>query len=119
MWTPRNMKLASHSASVPLIWMWLCLSEVHNELFGLLGAEGKVAVSPPCHKVPNLLTVGQLIIVVDEAIHPCFFCKLDIDIGTMYSDSLDALPHPFGVLTFVVTKSFECLELFLLKTMTD
>ena len=34
--------------------------EVHNQLFGLLGVEGKIVVSTPLREVHDLLSVGHL-----------------------------------------------------------
>ena len=55
------------------------LPEVHNELFGLLGVAG----TPLC-QMPDLFSVGRLILVADEANHRCVVCELDNGIRTMY-----------------------------------
>lgn len=56
MWTPRNLKLVTHSPCVMLICMEVCVT--HSELSGFPGVEGQVVVSVPLNQVLDLLLVG-------------------------------------------------------------
>ena len=63
------------------------LPEVHDELFGLLGVECQVVISTPRHQVLNLIPVGRLIVVTDEAHHRSVVCKPDDGVGAMNSSA--------------------------------
>ena len=51
--------------------------EVHDDLLGLLCVYGQVVISAPGCQVLDLLPVGCLIVVGDEADHRCVVCKFD------------------------------------------
>src|SRR4029434_6555309 len=90
MWTPRNLKLATRSTSVPLIQIGVCappfvlLKSTMSSLV-CFSVESQVVVGTPLCQVLNLLPVGRLIVVADETNHRCVICKLYNGIRTMYS----------------------------------
>ena len=106
--TPRNLKLATRSTSVPLIQIGVCAPgppEVHNERFGLLCVESQVVVGTPLCQVLDLFSVGQLIATADEANHRCVVCKLDNGIRTMYRCAVvgeEGVEEPCGTPVFMM-----------------
>jgi len=61
----------------------LSLPEVHDHLLSLADIEGEVIALAPCCQVPDLLSVGGLIIVGDETQDGGVIRKLKDGIGAM------------------------------------
>ena len=70
MWTPRNLKLSNRSP----------FPVVHNQHLSLIDVEGEVVFPAPHCQVTDILPLGCLIIVVDQAYHRCVISKLDDDV---------------------------------------
>lgn len=64
----RNLKLETDESKIGVcVCVTFGISEVHNDLFGLLGAGGQVVIGAPCNQLLDLFHVGQLIVDADEA----------------------------------------------------
>ena len=81
MWTPWNLKLSIRSTSVPLMSMGRLFGHpfpvVHCRLLCLDYIEREVVVLAPHCQVSDLLLIGCLIIVGDQAYHACVVNKLN------------------------------------------
>ena len=80
MWIPRNLKLSTCSTTAPVDENGGVLSPpfpvVHNHLLCLDHVEGEVVLSPH-GQVSDLLPIGCLIVVGDQAYHCCIISKLN------------------------------------------
>ena len=56
---------------------------VHDQLLYLADVEGEVVVLAPQCQVSDLLPVGCLIVIGDQAYHRCVICKLNDGVGVM------------------------------------
>ena len=72
MWTPRNLNLSTCSTAAPSMRMGECSVLFfldHNHVLCLDQIEGEVVVLAPHGQVSDLLPIGCLVIVSDQAYH--------------------------------------------------
>jgi hypothetical protein len=85
MCTLRNLKLSTSSIVGLSMWMGVCyLCCLHDQLLHFVDIERGIIFLAPLHQVPNLLPVGCLIVVSNQAYHCCDVCKLDDLIGGVH-----------------------------------
>jgi hypothetical protein len=77
----RNLKLATFSTAVQLLWMGgvlpLLFPEVHDQLCCFVDIGLEVIFLAPYSQGPHLLPVDCLVIVSNQAYYCCVICKLD------------------------------------------
>ena len=85
MWTPGNLKLSTCSTTAPSIRMGECsvLLFLSNHLLCFDHVEGEVVILAPHCQVSDLLPIGCLIVVGDQAYHCCVNGKLNDAVGVM------------------------------------
>ena len=59
---------------------------VHNQLLCFNHIQGKVVILTPHCQVSDLLPIGCLIVVGDQAYHCCVVGKLNDDVGVTYGE---------------------------------
>ena len=81
MWTPRNLKLSTCSTTAPSMRMGVCsvspFPVVRINLLCLDRVEGEVVVLAPHDQVSDLLPIGCLIIVGDQAYRCCVISNIN------------------------------------------
>ena len=88
MWTPRNMKLSTCSNIAPLIvnggLFGPPFTVDHDQLFCVAHIEGEGVVLAPHCQVSDLLSIGRLIVVSDQAHRCCVVSKLNDGVGVLF-----------------------------------
>ena len=79
------MKLSTCSTTAPSMRMGLCppFPVFHNPLLCLDHVEGEIVVLAPHGQVSDLLPIGCLVVVDDQAYHCCVIGKLNDDVGVV------------------------------------
>ncbi len=57
-------------------------------LFGFVHVQDQVVVTAPAHQPLHFLSVGQVVVVPDEAHHCCVICKLHKVVGSGPGDAV-------------------------------
>jgi hypothetical protein len=82
MWTPRNLKLSTCSTTAPSMRMGTCST-----------CSAVVILAPP-GQVSDLLPIGYLVIVGDQAYHYCVVRKLNDTVSACFSLN-EAFENPY------------------------